>query len=67
MDLKQTLDNLQSEANNLYSEYGATPNVIALQLAINRLRHEYDLCDKSECIYEEFVQQWICVGLSTFS
>ena len=56
MDLKQTLDNLQSEANNLYEEYGATPNIITLQLAINRLRHEFDLCDESECIYEEFVQ-----------
>lgn len=55
-DLKETLDSLQHECNDLYERYGATTNVIALQLAINRLRHEYDLCDKSECIYEEFVQ-----------
>ena len=56
MDLKQCLNNLQTEANTLYGEYGATPNIICLQVAINRLRHEYDLCDESECIYEEFVQ-----------
>ena len=55
-ELKQCLNNLQDEANKLYGEYGATPNVICLQVAINRLRHEFDLCDESECVNEEFVQ-----------
>lgn len=55
-ELKTKLDNLQKECNDLYDEYGATPNIISLQLAINRLRHQYDLCDESECIYENFVQ-----------
>ncbi len=56
IELETILTNLQTEANNLYAEYGATPNIITLQVAINRLRHEFDLCDESECIYEEFVQ-----------
>ena len=55
-ELKTKLDNLQKECNDLYDEFGATPNIITLQLAINRLRHQYDLCDESECIYENFVQ-----------
>ena len=55
-ELEQVLDNLQTECNKLYTNYGATDNIIQLQVAINSLRHEYDLCDKTECTYEEFVQ-----------
>lgn len=55
-DLKTSLDNLQKECNRLYDDYGATHNIIYLQIAINKLRHEYDLCDETECIYEEYVQ-----------
>lgn len=55
-DLKQCLNNLQSEANKLYIEYGVTDNIISLQVAINRLRHEFDLCDETECVNGEFVQ-----------
>ena len=55
-ELETTLDNLQTECNKLYTSYGATDNIISLQVAINSLRHEYDLCDKAECTYEEYVQ-----------
>ncbi|WP_427831959.1 hypothetical protein [Methanobrevibacter intestini] len=55
-DLKTSLGNLQKECNRLYDDYGATHNIIYLQIAINKLRHEYDLCDETECIYEEYVQ-----------
>ena len=55
-NLKQCLNNLQKETNELYDGFGATPNIIALQIAINRLRYEYNLCDESECIYNGFVQ-----------
>lgn len=55
-ELEQVLNNLQNECNKLYEEYGATPNIITLQVAVNRLRHEHDLCDKSEWINEKFVQ-----------
>ena len=56
MDLKKCLDNLQNECNLLYEEFGAIPNVIGLQLSINRLRHEFDCVDESELLYEDFVQ-----------
>lgn len=55
-EVKESLDNVQGECNKLYAEYGATDNIITLQVAINRLRHEFDICDESECVYEEFVQ-----------
>lgn len=54
--LKVIFNTLQSECDKLYASYGATENIINLQVAINGLRHEHDLCDHSECIYEEFVQ-----------
>lgn len=56
MELKKVLDNLQKEANELYDEYGATTNIIQLQVAINSLRNEYDITDETETIYETFVQ-----------
>lgn len=56
MDLKKCLNNLQNECNLLYEEFGATPNVIGLQLGINRLRNEFDCVDESELLYEDFVQ-----------
>nr|DAU32703.1 MAG TPA: hypothetical protein [Caudoviricetes sp.] len=56
MDLKKCLDNLQDECNCLYGEFGVTPNVIGLQLSINRLRNEFDCVDESELLYEDFVQ-----------
>ena len=55
-ELETILNNLQTECNKLYDEYGATDNIISLQVAINSLRHEHNLCDKTECTYEEFVQ-----------
>lgn len=56
MDLKKCLNNLQNECNLLYEEFGATPNVIGLQLSINRLRNEFDCVDESELLYKDFVQ-----------
>ena len=56
MDLKKCLNNLQNECNLLYEEFGATTNVIGLQLSINRLRNEFDCVDESELLYEDFVQ-----------
>ena len=37
MELKETLSNLQKECDVLYKEYGATDEVIQLQVAINTL------------------------------
>ena len=47
-NLKQLLTNLQNEATKLYNEYGATDNIIQLQVAINSLRNEYDIPDETQ-------------------
>ena len=54
--LKETLDNLQQECNELYEEYGLIEEVMDLQLVINSLRNKFDLVDSQEIVYEKFVQ-----------
>lgn len=54
--LKETLDNLQQECNELYEEYGLIEEVMDLQLVINSLRNKFDLVDSQEIVYENFVQ-----------
>lgn len=58
MDLKKTLNDLQNNCNALYEKYGATENVIQLQVAINSLRNEFDIPDETEMTdsNEGFVQ-----------
>ena len=55
-DLEHTFNTLQNVCNELYKTYGATEKVISLQVAINGLRHKYDVTDKSQLVYEEFTQ-----------
>ena len=54
--LKETLDNLQQECNELYEEYGLIEEVMDLQLVINSLRNKFDLVDSQEIVYGNFVQ-----------
>lgn len=54
MDKK--LDDLQKICNDLYEEYGPIDKVVNLQAAINGLRHKFDIPDKSEFLFEDFVQ-----------
>ena len=58
MDLKKVLNDLQNSCNALYAEYGASENVIQLQVAINSLRNEFDVPDETEMTIsnEGFVQ-----------
>lgn len=55
-DLEHTFNTLQNVCNELCETYGATEEVIDLQVAINQLRHKYNITDKSELLFEEFVQ-----------
>ena len=48
MSLEETLDILQSQCDILYGQYGATDNIIQLQVAINRLRHEHNIPDEAD-------------------
>lgn len=58
MNLEKVLDNLQENCNQLYEEYGASDDVIRLQVAINGLRHSFDISDKTKLTKsnEGFVQ-----------
>lgn len=50
------LNFVQRLVNYLYEKEGATDFVIDQQVKVNKLRNEYDIPDKSEFIYEDFVQ-----------
>lgn len=58
MDLKKILNDLQNNCNELYGKYGASENVIQLQVAINSLRNEFDIPDETQMTdsNEGFVQ-----------
>ena len=58
MDLNKILDNLQNNCNELYGEYGASDDVIQLQVAINNLRNTFDIPDEANMTIsnEGFVQ-----------
>ena len=48
MNLKKSFSKLQKECNNLYKEYGATEEVMQLQIAINTLRNKFDIPDEKQ-------------------
>ena len=54
--LKVQLRNQQRTVDKKYAEDGLTDEVLDKQIEINRLRHEHDLVDESEKVYEDFVQ-----------
>lgn len=58
MDIKKTLNDLQNISNQLYKEYGASEEVINLQIAINGLRNFHDIPDDTQMTKsnEGFVQ-----------
>lgn len=58
MDLNKILDNLQNNCDELYGEYGASDDVIQLQVAINNLRNTFDIPDEANMTIsnEGFVQ-----------
>ncbi len=48
MNLKKILNNLQKQCNILYEEYGASDDIIQLQVAINNLRNKHDIPDETK-------------------
>lgn len=58
MNLNEILDNLQNNCDELYGEYGASDDVIQLQVAINNLRNTFDIPDEANMTIsnEGFVQ-----------
>lgn len=55
-ELKRQLDEKQQIVNQLYETDGLTDEVLNMQVDINAMRHEYDLVDESELIYDKYVQ-----------
>ncbi len=47
-ELEQCLDILQEQNNKLYTNFGATDEILDLQIAINKLRNKYNISDKSQ-------------------
>lgn len=48
MDIQKSLTNLQNECNLLYEAYGATEEIMQLQIAVNTLRHKFDIPDETK-------------------
>lgn len=53
---KIQLKNKQRALNKQYVIEGLTDDVLEKQININRLRHELDIPDETNFIYENFVQ-----------
>lgn len=54
--LEVQLRNQQRVLNKKYAEEGLTDEILDEQIKLNKLRHEYDITDESEKVYEDFVQ-----------
>lgn len=57
MELLETINTLQQQCDKLYEAYGATEEVINLQVLINTLCSKNDITNPNEeKLYENFVQ-----------
>lgn len=54
--MKVKLETMQELADELYEEFGLTDEVLDLQLKINKLRHEHNISDEKQRVYENWVQ-----------
>ena len=50
------LKNKQRAIDRQYEEFGLTDEVLEQQVELNALRHELDIPDSSNFVYENFVQ-----------
>ena len=46
----------QADLNKKYELYGLTDEILDKQVELNKKRHELDIRDKNNVIYEDFVQ-----------
>lgn len=47
-ELKECFKMLQEQNNKLYESFGATDEIIDLQIAINKLRNKYNITDETK-------------------
>lgn len=50
------LNRKQADLNKKYELYGLTDEILDKQVELNKKRHELDIRDKTNVIYEDFVQ-----------
>ena len=50
------LNRKQADVEDQMGKYGLTDELLETQVEINEKRHELDIPDKKEIIYDEFVQ-----------
>lgn len=53
---KIQLKNKQRQIDKQFEKEGLSDDVLEKQIAINQERHELDIPDESEFVYEEYVQ-----------
>ena len=54
--LKVDIELRQEALNKKYAKEGLTDEVLEEQVKLNQLRHEHDIVDETELIFEDFVQ-----------
>ena len=54
--MQDKIEALQEICNELYEEQGLADEILELQVVINKLRHKHDISDKSNRLYETYVQ-----------
>lgn len=54
--LKSDIELRQEALNKKYAEEGLTDEILDEQIKLNQLRHEHDISDDNEKVYDDFVQ-----------
>lgn len=54
--LKYDIELRQEALNKKYAEEGLTDEILDEQIRLNKLRHEHDIPDDNEKVYDDFVQ-----------
>lgn len=54
--LKSDIELRQEALNKKYAEEGLTDEILDEQIKLNKLRHEHDIPDDNEKVYDVFVQ-----------
>lgn len=54
--LKSDIELRQEELNKKHAEEGLTDEILDEQIKLNQLRHEYDIVDENELVFEDYVQ-----------
>jgi len=54
--MEEHLAKKQKKLDKLYEEHGLTDEILDKQIEINKLRHAHDVVDKSNVVYDGYVQ-----------